>query len=55
MRGREITGDITWKQIYDLLNIHGTPPDEELRPSYNSAPTSMNPIVIPDGGVMARW
>lgn len=55
MCGREITGDMTWKQIYDLLNITGTPPKEVLHPNYNAAPTSMNPIVTPDGGVMARW
>jgi putative SOS response-associated peptidase YedK len=50
---------LTWSQIVELYRL--TLPDEanELRPSYNAAPTHVMPIIWPAGDgrelVMAGW
>lgn len=58
MCGRAVTGDVTWQQYQEWMNLIRTPGDP-IRPNFNVAPTTMNPIFVPDGegmkGVMARW
>jgi len=58
MCGRAVTGDVSWEQYHEWMSLVRVPSDL-IRPSFNIAPTTMNPIFIPDGermqGVMARW
>lgn len=58
MCGRAVTGDVSWQQYQEWMNLLRTP-EEPIRPNFNVAPTTMNPIFVPDGtgmkGVMARW
>ncbi len=58
MCGRTIIGDVDWPQYFEWMNILGAPPTP-IRQSWNVAPTTINPIFIPqDGGLtggLARW
>ncbi|MGE4612223.1 MAG: SOS response-associated peptidase [Paracoccaceae bacterium] len=58
MCGRAVTGDVNWEQYHEWMNLLREP-DAPVKPNFNNAPTTMNPIFIPDGdgiqGVMARW
>ena len=58
MCGRAVTGDVTWEQYHEWMDLLQEP-EEAVRSNFNIAPTTMNPIFIPDGerikGVMARW
>ena len=58
MCGRTITGDVDWPQYFEWMNILSAP-SEPIRQSWNVAPTTINPIFIPqDGGLiggLARW
>lgn len=59
MCGRTVTGDVSWEQYHAWLNITRDPDAIDLQPRYNNAPTTINPVFIPDGvnlrGVSARW
>ena len=58
MCGRAVTGDVSWQEYHEWMSILQTP-DTPIKSNYNVAPTTMNPIFIPDGegmnGVFARW
>lgn len=59
MCGRTVTGDVSWEQYHDWLNITRDTDAKDLQPRYNNAPTTINPVFIPDGaglrGISARW
>lgn len=58
MCGRTIIGDVDWPQYFEWMSILSAP-STPIRQSWNVAPTTINPIFIPqDGGLiggMARW
>lgn len=58
MCGRTITGDVDWPQYFEWMNILSAP-DTPIRKSWNVAPTTINPIFLPEkgglAGGMARW
>ena len=58
MCGRTIIGDVDWPQYFEWMSILSAP-ETPIRQSWNVAPTTINPIFIPqDGGLiggMARW
>jgi len=58
MCGRTVTGDVTWEQYHEWMSLFRVP-TEPIRPNFNIAPTTMNPIFVPGDeglqGVMGRW
>ena len=58
MCGRTVTGDVSWELYHKWMNLLQEP-DDPVRANFNIAPTTMNPIFIPDRagikGVMGRW